>query len=145
MTYLAFSCHVAGLDVPHAPFFAGLESGSTLSLKLQILLSCIERSDVPWLLIVDDAERASEEVVHEVLEPLARFLPGNLILAITSRYAALLDLGDLEQRGVVFPIRPDAQFASTQMAALIGLNLHMRHTQGESGSAYQAPCTAYLL
>lgn len=100
VTYLAFSCQAAGLDLSNTDLLKATEHHSPLSIAMQTLLSCIERSESPWLLVIDDAERASRKVVCEVFEYLVRVLPANLTVAFGSRDPALLDFWDLRQRGL---------------------------------------------
>jgi LuxR family transcriptional regulator, maltose regulon positive regulatory protein len=104
--YLAFACHHAGIDVTRT----GLLTLDSLSvpppLALQSLLASIEQTGTSTLLVIEDAERASESVIREVFGPLTRFLPANLTIAFASRDPDILDLSDLEQRGLV--VRIDA-------------------------------------
>jgi hypothetical protein len=106
--FLAFACHHAGLDVART----GLLDSSTLTLPsplaLQALLGSIEHSGNHWHLVIDDADRASKAVVHEVFGPLARFLPANLTVAFAARDPGIQDLSDLEQRGLVSRIDSEA-------------------------------------
>lgn len=106
-TYLAFACQVAGLDLSQTDLLKRTDRNLPLSLMVHTLLSCIERSACPWLLIVDDAERASRAVVCEIFDSLARLLPANLTVAFGSRDPALLDLWDLQQRGLVLLINAE--------------------------------------
>jgi len=102
--YLVFACHHAGLDIARTGLLDSDRISAPLSLRLQTLLSTIEQDETDWVLIIDDVERANGDVVEEVLRPLARFLPTNLTVALGSRDPALLDLSDLEQRGLVVRI-----------------------------------------
>jgi LuxR family maltose regulon positive regulatory protein len=104
--YLAFACHLAGLNLAHTGLLTAHLPGPP-SLGIQSLLACIEQTARHWLLIVDAAERASQAVVREVFHPLTCFFPGNLTLAIASRDSGLLDLSDLSQRGLLLPIAVD--------------------------------------
>ena len=105
--YLAFACHLSGLDVARTGLLTRGHVSVCAALGVQSLLSCIEQTAMPWLLIIDDAESASGEVVGEVLYPLTRFFPANLTLGLASRDPAFLDLAELSQRGLLVPIGPD--------------------------------------
>jgi LuxR family maltose regulon positive regulatory protein len=135
--FLAFACHHAGLDVAGTGLLDSSTPTLPSSLALQALLGAIERAGNPWYLVIDDADRASKAVVHEVFGPLARFLPANLTVAFASRDPEILDLSDFEQRGLVLRIDSAAlRFTREEVRELWGRSVtesQVRSVEQRSG------------
>jgi LuxR family maltose regulon positive regulatory protein len=120
--YLAFSFHVAGLELSRTALLeVGTLQPPKRALQLQALIGAIEESRHEWLLVVDDLERASVEIIREVFEPLARFLPHTLTLAFGTRGPVSIDLRGLSDRGLVFRLGPEQlQLKRAEIRAVLG-------------------------
>ena len=90
------------------------------------LLACVERSGTAWLLVLDDLQRASGSVVRDVLEPLIRFMPASLTVAIATNGGILhLDLSDVASRGLVRALGPrELRFNRDEVRAVWGSLSH---------------------
>ena len=87
LLYLAFSLSVAGIRVEES----GLDAESILSDRpvrhlVNLLHGAIENHQGKVVLILDDFENLEAEPVQTVIDPLIRFGPGNLHLAIACRH-----------------------------------------------------------
>ena len=97
--YLAYSLHVAGVS---------LQAGSTgefndLSARrlLGQLHSLVERRKQRVVMILDDFEQLEPRAIREVIDPLIRYCPPNLHIALAGRRDGVLKITDLELRGMV--------------------------------------------
>lgn len=101
LLYLAFALSVAGLKVDES----GLDVDSIISDRpvrqlVNLLHAAIEDHREKVILILDDFENLEEEPVTAVVEPLMRYGPDNLHLAIASRHDGTLKITDLELQGL---------------------------------------------
>ena len=101
LLYLAFSLSVAGIRVEES----GLDAESILSDRpvrhlVNLMHGAIEDHQGKVVLILDDFENLEAEPVQTVIDPLFRFGPGNLHLAIASRHEGALKITDLELKGL---------------------------------------------
>lgn len=99
VAYLALAFHEAGLDlgdwgpIDHTMHDAGLANA------LGYLLRSVERSGQPWVLMLDDIESASAELLQRVLHPATGMRPANLRLCFTGREDPGLLLSKFDVRG----------------------------------------------
>jgi LuxR family maltose regulon positive regulatory protein len=104
--YLAFALHASGLDLTGTSLFdEGKISSMATARRLQHLVAVVERSGQEWCLVLDDLERASPAVVAGVIEPLVRFMPECLTIALGARHPGTVNLSDAADRGLVFTLR----------------------------------------
>jgi LuxR family maltose regulon positive regulatory protein len=103
LRYLEFAFRQSGL-----PVAVGTDSDAreTFATRLQATLRTVEQCRRRALLVIDDVDRAPSEVLDRVIEPLLRFLPDNVTLALASRRADEARFLDVEQRGLLVRIGP---------------------------------------
>lgn len=100
--YLAFAFHASGLDVSATHLLDdAVELPRQRVRALQSLLACVEQSGTEWTLIIDDLEAVSPTVAAEVFQPLMRFIPRTLTLALATRNPNAVNLSDAKVRGLV--------------------------------------------
>jgi LuxR family transcriptional regulator, maltose regulon positive regulatory protein len=107
LQYLAFACHVGGLDVSHSGLLSSPRLPLRPTLGAQALIGSIERARTSLRMVIDESDRISDPEVVEVLSVLARFLPDNMTLAFGTRDPDLLGLAAVAQRGLVRTIGAD--------------------------------------
>ena len=103
--YLALALSVAGVDLSRC----GIGSGSSDDWRsARRLFNClhgaVERHDRRVVLMLDDLENLSTETVDEIIDPLVRYAPNSLQIAIASRNDTRLKISDLELRGLVYRV-----------------------------------------
>lgn len=101
LLYVAFALSVGGLKVDES----GRDADSIISDRpvrhvVNLLHTAIEHHQGKVVLILDDFENLEEEVVQTVVDPLMRYGPGNLHLAIGSRHDSALKIAGLEMEGL---------------------------------------------
>ena len=125
--YLALALSVAGVDLSRC----GIGSGSTDDWRsarrlLNSLHGAVERHDRRVVLMLDDFENLSVETVDEIIDPLVRYAPNSLQIAIASRTDAKLKISDLELRGLVYRLgAEDLRFTLEELVEFLHPSLDM--------------------
>ena len=122
-----FDESVAGVDLSRC----GIGSGSTDDWRsARRLLNClhgaVERHDRRVVLMLDDFENLSVETVDEIIDPLVRYAPSSLQIAIASRNDAMLKISDLELRGLVYRVgAEDLRFTLEELVEFLRPSLDL--------------------
>lgn len=117
--YLGYAFHQDGLDMLStgllSPSFHGMRTAYSLGRLLNNIENCNERC----VLVFDDFENTSEEVLNEVLEPLLRMQPENLQLVFACRHNPGLSLSSLSVQGALLTLGPQQlKFSKTEIEQL---------------------------
>ncbi len=100
--YLALSLFVAGVDLSQYDIgSSSTDDWRSARRLLNCLHGAVERHDRRVVLMLDDFENLSVETVDEIIDPLVRYAPHSLQIAIASRNDTRLKISDLELRGQV--------------------------------------------
>ncbi|MCY3750893.1 MAG: LuxR C-terminal-related transcriptional regulator [Gammaproteobacteria bacterium] len=102
--YLAYSLHLAGLDMLSTRLLMPSFQGLSAIYSLGRLLRRIESSKRPVVMIFDDCENASAEIITQIFEPLLRLQPDNLRIVFTCRKNPGLPLSGLSVQGRLLTI-----------------------------------------
>lgn len=115
--YLAFSLHIAGLNMEDTGLLSPTFHGVSIASWVGRLLRTIEDSGRPHVLIVDDLERLPEESARTVMAPLLRSCPRELQLCLAFRHNPGLQLSQFSVRGDLLAISPeDLRFSRQEIA-----------------------------
>ncbi len=99
VAYLALAFHEAGLELGEWSSIEHTMHDAGLANALGYLLRSVERSAQPWVLMLDDIESASAELLQRVLRPITGMRPANLRLCFTGREDPGLSLSKFDVRG----------------------------------------------
>lgn len=125
ISYLAFAFHVSGLEMNElgllSPHFKG---DKRIDFALNEFIAAVERSEKPAVLILDDFERASSQVIKQVITRLLENLPENLHLVIACRQNPGLSLSRLEISGLLHRINAnDLRLGAEEINLIFGADL----------------------
>ena len=122
--YLAFSLHLAGLDMLPTRLLLPSFQGIRTVYSLGRLLHRIESSNHPVVLIFDDCENASPEIVMQIFEPLLHMQPENLRIVFICRKNPGLSLSGLSVQGRLLNVGPhQLSFNTDEIIEFFGGNL----------------------
>ena len=124
LSHLAYILYLNEVDCDDSRLLEpGELSSANLTRELRTLLSIIERQDRVFYLIIDDCERCGEEIVFDVLAPILRWAPDNLILAFASRRDLTLDFSTFLVSGMFTSIgAQDLLFHTVEIEAVCSEN-----------------------
>ena len=104
--YLAYAFHRDGLDMLSTGLLSPSFHGMRTAYSLGRLLNNIENAKQSCVLVFDDFENTSDELLNEVLEPLLRMQPDNLQLVFACRHNPGLSLSNLAVQGGLLTLGP---------------------------------------
>lgn len=125
--YMALALSVAGIALSRF----GIGSDSNVGWRsARRLLNCLhgalEQHDRRVVLMLDDFEDLSIETVDEIIDPLIRYAPSSLHIAIASRNEASLKISDLDLRGLVHRVgAEDLRFTHEELVEFLHPGLDM--------------------
>ena len=125
--YLALALSVAGVDLSRCGIGSGATDGWRSARRLlSSLHSAVERHDRRVVLMLDDFENLSVETVDEIIDPLVRYAPTSLQIAIASRNDTRLKISDLDLRGLVYRVgAEDLRFTHEELVEFLHPGLDM--------------------
>jgi len=125
ISYLAFAFHVAGLDMSeHGLLSPQFKGDQRITFALNEFIAAVERSEKPTVLVLDDFERASNQVIEQVISRLLSNLPENLHLVIACRQNPGLSLSRLEISGLLHRINAnDLRLGVEEVRQIFGVGL----------------------
>ena len=122
--YVAFSLHLAGLDMQPTRLLLPSFQGIRTVYSLGRLLNRIESSNRPVVLIFDDCENMSTEILTQIFEPLLRLQPTNLRIVFMCRKNPGLSLSNLSVQGRLLTLGPhQLSFNTDEIIEFFGGNL----------------------
>ncbi|MDE0420669.1 MAG: LuxR C-terminal-related transcriptional regulator [Gammaproteobacteria bacterium] len=122
-TYLAFTCHDAGLSLLDLSNLEGTDAGP--ESRIGVLLRQIERFGRPFVIAFDELERLTNPASRSLVGFMLQRGPSNLHLAITCRKIpdALNVAGALLEGRAVVLTAEDLRFSKPEVAKYFGLGL----------------------
>ncbi|MBY8825753.1 LuxR C-terminal-related transcriptional regulator [Sphingomonas colocasiae] len=124
VAYLAHAFARAGLDAGPGFVQADHADGAGARQRLRQLLNAIARHGEPVVLIIDDADRLGEAELRDVLAPLLRWAPDNLLLALGGRLRPDIPIAALRVQGLVGEIgAAELQFGLHDIVEIFGTGL----------------------
>ena len=120
-TYLALSMHAIGLrsaidDMSGDDFGPQLDPRSVVGM----LATAVAASDERFMLMLDGFESLEAESTKSVVEPLLRYSPGNIHIAIASQTGGQLPLSDYRLNGALTELNAeDLKFTLSEMAQFL--------------------------
>jgi len=146
VAYLAHAMGQAGLDAGPAFAAAAHADGSGARQRLRQLLNLVARHVEPVVLIIDDVDRLDETEIREVLTPLLRWAPDNLILVLSGRHRPDIPVSALRVQGLVAEIGPaELQFGLHEIVELFGPGLSRQGAGAVLGHSLGWPAIVQLL
>ncbi len=146
VAYLAHAMGQAGLDAGPAFAAASHADGSGARQRLRQLLNLVARHVEPVVLIIDDVDRLGETEIREVLTPLLRWAPDNLILVLSGRHRPDIPVSALRVQGLVAEIGPaELQFGLHEIVELFGPGLSRQGASAVLGHSLGWPAIVQLL
>ena len=115
--YIAFALHRAGLGSA-IDEFSREDFGPRLDPRaaLGILAAALEKSGQPFVLMLDSFEALRAESAKCVIEPMLKYFPGNIHIAIAGRTSGLLRLSSYRLGGAVSELNAeDLEFTLLEM------------------------------
>ena len=125
--YLALALSVSGMDLSRCGIGGDSTDGWRSARRLlNCLHGAVERHDRRVVLVLDDFENLSIETVNEIIDPLVRYAPNSLHIAIASRNDTKLKISDLDLRGLVYRVGPeDLRFTLKELVEFLHPGLDM--------------------
>ena len=107
--YVALALSLAGIDLTRCGIGADSTAGWRSARRLlNCLHGAVERHDKRVVLMLDDFENLSIETGDEIIDPLVKYAPNSLHIAVASRDATRLKVSDLDLRGLVYRVDAEA-------------------------------------
>ncbi|MCG8440483.1 MAG: hypothetical protein MI723_01620, partial [Caulobacterales bacterium] len=131
ITYLAYACHVAGVEVDSA-VLTGLHAPSEASMSQAIyeILASIERLHEDVAIVIDDFERLSASVKETTVPLIVRRLPANAAFLFAARESVGVSTVDLDHRGLALRLGArELRFSRAEIAQLWGKRLSAKHIE----------------
>ena len=147
ISYMAFAFHVAGLDMLKTGLLSAHFSGDQrITYNLSAFIAAVERSGKSAILVLDDFDRVSTKVIHEVVTRLLANLPENLHLVIACRYNPGLSLSRLEVGGLLQRINAeDLRLGQEEVYKIFGPSLTEEEAETIIGRTAGWPVVIQLL
>lgn len=129
--YVALAMSIAGVDeVDRHCEGASQGDGQSTRRLLNTIHTAVHNHDGQVVLMMDDFDHLGAEIVDAVIEPLIRYAPDNLHLAIACRDDGLLKTADLELKGVARRIGAgDLRFTVNELREFLSPTIGMATVQ----------------
>ncbi|WP_081611388.1 LuxR C-terminal-related transcriptional regulator [Kordiimonas gwangyangensis] len=118
--YLLYALHMAGIALDSAP--RGAEWAPELPVRTLtgLFLAAVAAHGQRVVLILDAAETIGKSAAHEVLDPILRYAPEDLHVAVATRLTDNLSLSSLRTQGELHEIDAEAlKFTPFEQSALL--------------------------
>ncbi len=146
VAYLAHAFDRAGIDVGPGLASHAHADGAGARQRLRQLLNAIARHAEPVSLIVDDADRLGDAEIRDVLAPLLRWAPDNLLLALGGRQRPDIPVSALRVQGLVGEIgTADLQFGFHDIVEIFGAGLSRQDAAAVVAHSLGWPAIVQLL
>lgn len=146
VAYLAHAFDRAGIDVGPGLASHAHADGVGARQRLRQLLNAIARHAEPVSLIVDDADRLGDAEIRDVLAPLLRWAPDNLLLVLGGRQRPDIPVGALRVQGLVGEIgAADLQFGLHDIVEIFGAGLSRQDAAAVVAHSLGWPAIVQLL
>ncbi len=137
--YLLYAAEQAGLSLGHtATPVNGWSAEMPPKTLTGVFLASVTAHEKKVILILDNANSLTEEVIEPVLTPLFRYAPHNMHVALATRSAETMSLSSLRAQGELYEMNADAlKFTPFEQASLLKADLNKalmkevgQHTEG---------------
>jgi ATP/maltotriose-dependent transcriptional regulator MalT len=144
--YIAFAFQKAELGMDETGLLSPSFHGIRTAYGLGRFLNRIENSGTRCVLMLDDVERCSDNVLSEVIEPLMRLQPDNLYLVLACRQNPGIPLSNLSVQGSLTLLGPqEMRFDKDEIGELFGQTLNKKEIEAISERTDGWPVAIQLL